>query len=256
MLLLAPSKTQNFDPVTPHPAATRPEFLAQSRVLITALARLDGPALAGLMDLSPGLTDQTLTKIGALAEEPDEAGAKPAIQTFTGEAFRSLDAASLDDADLQFAQAHLRILSGLYGVLRPFDLIRPHRLEMATRLAIGDAANLYGFWGDLVTASLDRDLAREQTPVVINLASDEYARVILKKRISAPWLDVQFKEETNGRLRSVAIHAKRARGLMARFILRERFTRAADLRAFSDSGYRFRSELSTEWAWVFSRPAV
>lgn len=254
MLLLAPSKGQTFAPIDPYPAAFQPEFDEQSGMLIEALARLDGPALAKLMQLSPALTEQTLDKIRALAT--DAAPARPALFAFSGEAFRSLDAASLNEADLQFAQAQLRILSGLYGVLRPFDLIRPHRLEMATRLAVGTAKNLYDFWGELVTASLNRDLAREETPVVLNLASDEYARVVQKKRLTAPWLDIQFKEESNGRLRSVAIHAKRARGLMARFILRERITRAADLRAFSDAGYRFRPELSTEWSWVFARPAT
>ena len=254
MLLLAPSKGQTFAPIDPHPTTFQPEFLEQSRMLIQALARLDKHALAGLMQLSPALTEQTLDKIQALAT--DAAPARPALFAFSGEAFRSLDAASLNEADLQFAQAQLRILSGLYGVLRPFDLIRPHRLEMATRLAVGTAKNLYDFWGELVTASLNRDLAREETPVVLNLASDEYARVVQKKRLTAPWLDIQFKEESNGRLRSVAIHAKRARGLMARFILRERITRAADLRAFSDSGYRFRPELSSEWSWVFARPST
>ena len=254
MLLLAPSKGQTFAPIDPHPTTFQPEFLEQSRMLIEALARLDKHALAELMQLSPTLTEQTLDKIQALAT--DAAPARPALFAFSGEAFRSLDAASLNEADLQFAQAQLRILSGLYGVLRPFDLIRPHRLEMATRLAVGTAKNLYDFWGELVTASLNRDLAREETPVVLNLASDEYARVVQKKRLTAPWLDIQFKEESNGRLRSVAIHAKRARGLMARFILRERITRAADLRAFSDAGYRFRPELSTEWSWVFARPAT
>ncbi len=254
MLLLAPSKGQTFDLVDPQPTATRPEFPEQSGMLIQALARLDGPALAGLMQLSPALTEQTLEKIRALAT--DAAPARPALFAFSGEAFRSLEAASLDAADLQFAQAQLRILSGLYGVLRPFDLIRPHRLEMATRLVVGSAKNLYDFWGELVTESLNRDLDREETPVILNLASDEYARVVQKKRLTAPWLDIQFKEESNGRLRSVAIHAKRARGLMARFILRERITRAADLRAFSDSGYRFRPELSSEWSWVFARPST
>ena len=254
MLLLAPSKGQTFAPIDPHPTTFQPEFPDQSGMLIQALARLDGPALAKLMQLSPALTEQTLDKIRALAT--DAAPARPALFAFSGEAFRSLDAASLNEADLQFAQAQLRILSGLYGVLRPFDLIRPHRLEMATRLAVGTAKNLYDFWGELVTASLNRDLAREETPVVLNLASDEYARVVQKKRLHAPWLDIQFKEESNGRLRSVAIHAKRARGLMARFILRERITRAADLRAFSDSGYRFRPELSSEWSWVFARPST
>lgn len=254
MLLLAPSKGQTFAPIDPHPTTFQPEFPDQSGMLIQALARLDGPALAKLMQLSPALTEQTLDKIRALAT--DAAPARPALFAFSGEAFRSLDAASLNEADLQFAQAQLRILSGLYGVLRPFDLIRPHRLEMATRLAVGTAKNLYDFWGELVTASLNRDLAREETPVVLNLASDEYARVVQKKRLTAPWLDIQFKEESNGRLRSVAIHAKRARGLMARFILRERITRAADLRAFSDAGYRFRPELSSEWSWVFARPST
>ena len=254
MLLLAPSKGQTFAPIDPHPTTFQPEFPDQSGMLIQALARLDGPALAKLMQLSPALTEQTLDKIRALAT--DAAPARPALFAFSGEAFRSLDAASLNDADLQFAQAQLRILSGLYGVLRPFDLIRPHRLEMATRLVVGTAKNLYDFWGEMVTESLNRDLAREETPVVLNLASDEYARVVQKKRLTAPWLDIQFKEESNGRLRSVAIHAKRARGLMARFILRERITRAADLRAFSDAGYRFRPELSSEWSLVYSRPAA
>ena len=254
MLLLAPSKGQTFAPIDPHPTTFQPEFPDQSGMLIQALARLDGPALAKLMQLSPALTEQTLDKIRALAT--DAAPARPALFAFSGEAFRSLDAASLNEADLQFAQAQLRILSGLYGVLRPFDLIRPHRLEMATRLAVGTAKNLYDFWGELVTASLNRDLAREETPVVLNLASDEYARVVQKKRLTAPWLDIQFKEESNGRLRSVAIHAKRARGLMARFILRERITRAADLCEFTGSGYRFRPELSSEWSWVFARPAA
>ena len=254
MLLLAPSKGQTFAPIDPHPTTFQPEFPDQSGMLIQALARLDGPALAKLMQLSPALTEQTLDKIRALAT--DAAPARPALFAFSGEAFRSLDAASLNEADLQFAQAQLRILSGLYGVLRPFDLIRPHRLEMATRLAVGTAKNLYDFWGELVTASLNRDLAREETPVVLNLASDEYARVVQKKRLTAPWLDIQFKEESNGRLRSVAIHAKRARGLMARFILRERITRAADLCEFTGSGYRFRPELSSEWSWVFARPAT
>ena len=254
MLLLAPSKGQTFAPIDPHPTTFQPEFPDQSGMLIQALARLDGAALAELMQLSPALTEQTLDKIRALAT--DAAPARAALFAFSGEAFRSLDAASLNEADLQFAQAQLRILSGLYGVLRPFDLIRPHRLEMATRLAVGTAKNLYDFWGELVTASLNRDLAREETPVVLNLASDEYARVVQKKRLTAPWLDIQFKEESNGRLRSVAIHAKRARGLMARFILRERITRAADLRGFSNAGYRFRPELSSEWSWVFARPAT
>ena len=254
MLLLAPSKGQTFAPIDPHPTTFQPEFPDQSGMLIQALARLDGPALAKLMQLSPALTEQTLDKIRALAT--DAAPARPALFAFSGEAFRSLDAASLNEADLQFAQAQLRILSGLYGVLRPFDLIRPHRLEMATRLAVGTAKNLYDFWGELVTASLNRDLAREETPVVLNLASDEYARVVQKKRLTAPWLDIQFKEESNGRLRSVAIHAKRARGLMGRFILRERITRAADLCEFTGSGYRFRPELSSEWSWVFARPAA
>ena len=126
MLLLAPSKGQTFAPIDPHPTTFQPEFPDQSGMLIQALARLDGPALAKLMQLSPALTEQTLDKIRALAT--DAAPARPALFAFSGEAFRSLDAASLNDADLQFAQAQLRILSGLYGVLRPFDLIRPHRL--------------------------------------------------------------------------------------------------------------------------------
>lgn len=255
MLILAPSKGQNFDPIALPQECSASEFLKQSKVLVSTLTLLDGTALAKLMRLSPALTDRTMVKIRDLVAESHEANAKPAVFTFDGEAFRSLDAASLRDADLQFAQERLRILSGLYGLLRPFDLIRPHRLEMATRLAVGKVKNLYAFWGDLVTESLNHDLAREEMPLVINLASDEYAKVVQKKQLQAPWLDIQFKEEKSGQLRGVAIHAKRARGLMARFVLHERITRVVDLRGFTGAGYRFRPELSTEWSWVFSRLA-
>ena len=251
MLLLAPSKGQTFAPIDPHPTTFQPEFPDQSGMLIQALARLDGPALAKLMQLSPALTEQTLDKIRALAT--DAAPARPALFAFSGEAFRSLDAASLNEADLQFAQAQLRILSGLYGVLRPFDLIRPHRLEMATRLAVGTAKNLYDFWGELVTASLNRDLAREETPVVLNLASDEYARVVQKKRLHAPWLDIHFKEESSGRLRSVAIHAKRARGLMARFAITGRIATPQQLEGFNLEGYAFAAGASSPERLVFRR---
>ena len=257
LFLLSPAKSLDYD--TPLPAGlphTLPAFVPQAQQLIAVLRDKSPQEIASLMSISDPLAALNVARYAAWRPRFTADNARQAVMAFNGDVYEGLQAPTLSPDELNWAQQHLAILSGLYGVLRPFDLIRPHRLEMATRLAVGTAKNLYDFWGELVTASLNRDLAREETPVVLNLASDEYARVVQKKRLTAPWLDIQFKEESNGRLRSVAIHAKRARGLMARFILRERITRAADLRAFSDSGYRFRPELSSEWSWVFARPST
>jgi cytoplasmic iron level regulating protein YaaA (DUF328/UPF0246 family) len=157
---------------------------------------------------------------------------------------------------LDFAQEHFRILSGLYGCLRPLDCIQPYRLEMATPLGNDCGTTLYAFWSERVTASINRALAREAHPMLINLSSAEYAKVIDKKRLNAPWLDILFQEEASGRRRTVATHAKRARGLMAAFCIRHRIEQPAMMQEFNESGYRFRPDLSTEWQWLFTRQAT
>ncbi len=254
MILLSPSKGQDFTPVDLPVAASEPVFAAESRRLIALLVQHDPAELAKLMALNPALAERTLNAIRAycLPETP----AKPALLAYCGEAFRAMGAGRYDRDDLLFAQRHLRILSGLYGCLRPLDLIRPHRLEMATRLAVDQARDLTAFWGRRITELLSRDLQAQAHPVLINLASEEYAKAVRKQALPAAWLDIQFKDEIDGKLRSVAVFAKRARGLMANFIIRNRLIRSEPLKAFTGLGYTYRPDLSTGDRWLFTRSAA
>ena len=254
MIILASSKGQQYRPGDAHPATTLPEFLPQTERLLEYLRNLSCDQLADLMHLSGPLAEQTLAQLHYLDIKNLSAAGNPALLTFSGVAFQTIDAQSCSDADLAFAQQHLRIVSGLYGILRPLDRIMPYRLEMGVPLANEQGKTLYAYWSELVTEHLNRALAAEQHPMVINLASNEYAKTVLQKHLQAPWLDIQFKEETKGRLQSVAVYSKQARGLMAGFALRERIVQPDDLKGFTGNGYRFRPDLSTEGLWLFSRP--
>lgn len=254
MIILASSKGQDFTPAATTPSPTLPEFFEQAHALIALLRHYSLPDLRSLMQVSQDLAAQTLARIHSFSLSRTPENSKPAILAFSGEAYRSLAAMDWTPEELRFAQDRIRILSGLYGSLRPLDLIQPYRLEMGTSLPNAQGKTLYPFWSDLVTASLNRAMAKERHPMLINLASNEYAKVVQKKRLHGPWLDIQFMEETNGRLKSVAVFAKRARGLMAGFCIRNRIERPEDLRHFTGSGYTFRPDLSNEHQWLFTRP--
>lgn len=251
MILLSPSKGQDFGPIGQSVATSEPVFTAESEALIRNLDQLDAACLQQLMTLSPALTERTRANIRALAA--GAALAKPALLAFNGEAFRAMNPKAYIADDLVFAQQQVRILSGLYGCLRPLDRIRPHRLEMATRLPVEQARDLYAFWGERITPLLNRELDGQAHPVLINLASEEYSRVVRKKQVHATWLDIHFKEESNGRLRSVAVFAKRARGLMTDFCIRNRITAPEGLKRFNGLGYIFRPDLSDDTGWLFTR---
>jgi len=254
MIILASAKGQDFTPAATMPSSTLPEFLDQVHQLITLLRHYSLSDLRILMHASQGLAEQTLTQIHSFSLSCTPENSKPAILAFSGEAYRSLAAIDWTQEDLTFAQDHVRILSGLYGSLRPLDLMQPYRLEMGTSLSNERGKTLYPFWSDLVTASLNRAMAMERHPILINLASNEYAKVVQINRLHSPWLDIQFMEETNGRLKSVAVYAKRARGLMAGFCIRNRIEHPEDLRHFTGNGYAFRPDLSNEYQWLFTRP--
>lgn len=254
MIILASAKGQDFTPAATAPSPTLPEFLDQAHQLIARLRHCSLPDLRTLMHVSQGLAEQTLGQLHSFSLSGSPENSKPAILAFSGEAYRSLAAMDWTPEDLMFAQDHLRILSGLYGSLRPLDLIQPYRLEMGTALPNARGKTLYPFWSDLVTASLNRAMAKEHHPVLINLASNEYAKMVRKNRLPWPWLDIQFMEETNGRLKSVAVYTKRARGLMAGFCIRNRIEHPEELQHFTGSGYTFRPDLSKEHQWLFTRP--
>jgi len=173
--------------------------------------------------------------------------------SFKGDVYGGIDADNYSADDFAFAQKHLRILSGLYGALRPLDLIQPYRLEMGTRLANNNGKNLYEFWGDQVTELINKDLENQETPLLINLASNEYFKVIKPKVLQVPVLTLNFKENKAGVYKTIGIHAKRARGLMTDFMIKNRVTDANQIKAFSDSEYVFNEGLSSEKEWVFSR---
>jgi hypothetical protein len=256
ILVLSPAKTQDFATPPPTELCTQPAFLAESARLVKLLRALDLPALAGLMGISDELAVLNRGRFAQWKRPFTRANAKQAVFAFAGDAYGGLQAAGLEPAELDFAQAHLRILSGLYGCLRPLDLIQPYRLEMKIRLGNPRGRDLYAFWGDRLTAALNRELDREPAPgagVLVNLASTEYFTALdpgaLKGRVLTP----VFQDWSRGAFQVVGFHAKRARGLMARFALRQRLDRPEGLQAFQAEGYGFTPEASTADRWVFRR---
>ncbi|MEL7053839.1 MAG: peroxide stress protein YaaA, partial [Cyanobacteria bacterium J06588_5] len=179
--------------------------------------------------------------------------AKQALLVFDGDVYKDIDVQNYDDDDLSFAQAHLRILSGLYGILRPLDLMQPYRLEMGTKLATDKGKNLYEFWGDRLANLINAELEKQPEPCLVNLASNEYFKSINRKALNAKVLNIAFKENKNGVYKIVAIYAKRARGMMVDFVIRNRIENPELMKGFDRDGYSFNAELSDENTWVFCR---
>lgn len=252
ILLIASAKKLDFArPVNP-PAPTQPALLKEARVLAGLLKAMDLRELAGLMALSDDLAALTAGRYRAWKPPFTPANARPALLAYAGDAYAALDAGSLDAADLAFAQDHLRILSGLYGLLRPLDLIQPYRLEMGARLANPRGADLYAFWREPLTRALRKDLKADPGPLV-NLASGEFFGALDAPALPGRIVTPVFEERSGRGFKVVSYHAKRARGLMGRFAIRGRLERAEDLKAFAGDGYGFVPEASTEDRWVFRR---
>lgn len=252
--LLSPAKNLNFDPVKDVPRATRPGLLKDTKELSGVTIDLSRADLKRLMGISDNLADLNYQRFQALQATGTGRGTKHAALAFNGDVYLGLDANTLSTDDLEFAQDHLRILSGLYGILRPLDAIEPYRLEMGTRLKNPRGRNLYEFWGDKVSGTLNKALREHDEKTIINLASNEYFSVVDKKMLSAQIITPVFKEEKDGKLRQLQFYAKRARGLMARYAIENRIEKAADLKAFSVDKYRFDPQGSTEDTWLFTRP--
>jgi len=254
ILILPASKTLDFATPAPKAGATQPEFLEDSARLVAELRALSPPALAKRMALSDKLAGQVFIYFQDWKRPFTTRNAKPAIQAYAGDLYDGLDAAALTESDLHFAQEHVRILSGLYGLLRPLDLMRPYRLEMGARMAAG---SLYTFWGERLTEALNMQLDREKAagrePVLLNLASEEYAKAIQPGALRGRMITPVFQEGQAGRYKVVSFFAKRARGTMARFIIQERLTDPEKLRRFREEGYRFAKDASSPERWVFRR---
>jgi uncharacterized protein len=256
LLLLSPAKSLNFE--TPAPKAvlkkaTQPLFTAQAATLIQHLQKKSASQVAALMDLSPALASLNVERYAAWVAQPLPAASKPAVLAFDGDVYGGLDASSLGAADLNWAQKHLVILSGLYGALRPLDHILPHRLEMGTALKTAAGNNLYAHWGEQLAEHLNERLADARTPTVVNLASVEYAQAALRPSLKARVIECRFEDWKDGRYKVISFFAKRARGLMARHAITSRATSPAALRGFTAQGYALDAPSSTPQHLVFQR---
>lgn len=255
LVLLSPAKTMATSPpsVLPpnSPTPTIPALLDETRLLVACGQALSVQDLAAGMKISPALAQQTAERFAAFSLPFTASNSVPALLAFGGEVYRGLDAASLSGADLAFAQEHLMILSGLYGVLRALDRMQPYRLEMGSRLQTPRGQGLYRFWGDRLTKHLRAQVARQEGGgVVLNLASAEYASALQLEALDAPVVTPIF-QEAGGRV--VAVHAKRARGRMARAVVQQRLESPAQLRDYTDEGYRLQAARSTASVWLFAR---
>ncbi|MBI1365622.1 MAG: peroxide stress protein YaaA [Alphaproteobacteria bacterium] len=254
LTLLSPAKNMNFDPAPGAPAATQPALLKEAVELATVAKKLSAKQIKKLMDLSDKLAELNYARFQAFRGDGGSNLAKQAALAFNGDVYLGLDAKTMSADDFAFAQTHLRILSGLYGVLRPLDAIEPYRLVMGAKLKNPRGKDLYAFWGDRIAKAINEAAAGHADPAVVNLASQEYFSAVDPKTLKGPVITPSFKEEKAGKLRSLQFYAKRARGLMARWIIDNRIDRASELSAFSAEGYALCKDLSDESTLVFTRP--
>ena len=249
--LISPAKRMNEGPAPDGLAHTLPQLMEDAARLMTTARRLTRPKIRALMGVNPALAAQNQARYQLLTPEVSPDNAKQAALLFNGDTYVGLEAAGFDAADMAFAQDHVRILSGLYGVLRPLDLIQPYRLEMGTRLSTRRGKDLYAFWGDRLTRVLRAELSDHEAPLVLNLASQEYFRAVPTRGLEV--LEFSFFEERDGELKQISFFAKKARGMMARYVVKNRVTQPEALRSFDGAGYGFRPDLSSDTRWVYSR---
>lgn len=253
LTLLSPAKSMDFSPIPEGLATTEPRFEKEIEVLMKRCKRLSVRSLRELMDLSEPLAQLNRERFQAMRLPFTPVNAKPCLFAFQGDVYKRLDAASLSKSDLDWSQDHLRILSGLYGLLRPLDLIQPYRLEMGTRLSNTRGKNLYEFWGDRLVDALNAEHLERPTAAVLNLASNEYVKAVPRKRLEPPMVTAVFQEIRDGRPRTIGFSAKKARGMMARFVVRNRIEEPDALKDFDEEGYGFRTDLSDADRLIFTR---
>ncbi len=256
LAVLSPAKSLDFKTPPVTKKFSTPQFVEESSLLIQKLRRLSPADLSKLMRLSPKLAELNHDRFAQWQDSFNRDNAKQAALAFSGEVYLGLQAGNYSERDFTWAQKHLRILSGLHGVLRPLDLIQPYRLEMGTELKTRRGNNLYAFWGDRVTKEINASLAQLGQKYLINLASNEYFSVLQPENIEGRVINVQFKDLKNGTYRFMSYYGKRARGLMASYMVKERVTTLKALRAFDWQGYAYSPEQSSENDWVFLRDRV
>jgi len=253
LMVISPAKTLDFETPPTTERFTQPQFLDHSQELIAQLRELTPAQIGELMHLSDKLSGLNAARFGSWTPAFTPKNAKQALLAFKGDVYTGLDAETLKDADLDYAQQHLRMLSGLYGLLRPLDLMQPYRLEMGTKLANTRGKDLYAFWGNRISEWLNEALAEQGDDVLLNLASNEYFSAVKRPALKARIIDTEFRDQKNGQYKIISFYAKKARGMMSRFVIAERIDNPEHLKQFDMQGYRFSKELSNADKLVFLR---
>lgn len=252
LMVVSPAKTLDYESPLATERYTQPDYLDDACELIDQLKELEPHQISNLMSISDKLGQLNADRFRNWHTPFSPANARQAVLAFKGDVYTGLEAETFSDQDFEFAQQHLRILSGLYGLLRPLDLMQPYRLEMGTRFENRRGKDLYAFWGSKITDELNRLLASDDG-VLVNLASNEYFRSVRKKDLNARLVTPQFKDWKNGQYKMISFYAKKARGLMSRYAIQNGITQADDLKGFDLEGYRFSAEDSDRDNWVFLR---
>lgn len=252
-ILLSPAKTLDFEQSAPIDATTQPEFQKEVKQLVGILRKYSEHEIAELMNVNPDLAHLNYQRYQDFEDTFTEENAKQALFAFKGDVYDGLDATSLSEDDVHFAQEYVRILSGLYGVLRPLDLMQPYRLEMSTKLANPNGDDLYKYWGKNITDKLNNDIQQDGDDFVLNLASKEYFKVIQPKKLHVPVISPAFKEAKGDQYKVIALYAKKARGLMTRYVIRNGITTKEGIKSFMEEGYAYNEKLSTDKEPVFTR---
>lgn len=253
LLVISPAKTLDFETPAVVETASQPAYLDQSAILIEQLKQFSVNDIASLMTLSDKLAGLNLARYESWSVPFDTDNAKQAVLAFKGDVYTGLDADTLDQQGFDYAQAHLRILSGLYGVLKPLDLIQPYRLEMGTKLTNPRGKDLYEFWGGQLKDAIEAEPALTDDGILVNLASNEYFKALQPKKMRARIITPIFKDSKNGQYKIISFYAKKARGLMSRFIIDNQITDVEQIKGFDREGYRFSAEQSKGDDWVFIR---
>lgn len=253
LIVVSPAKTLDYESPSKTDIATQPDYLEHSQRLINRLRQYSALDIAELMKVSMKIADLNVDRYADWKKPFTEKNAKQALLAFKGDVYTGLAAESFNKTDFKFAQEHLRILSGLYGLLRPLDLMQAYRLEMGTRLENDRGKNLYEFWGSTITEGLNQQLAKLKTEYLINLASNEYFKSVKQKELNGQIITPAFKEKKNGDFKMIGIYAKKARGMLSRFIIQNRLSDPEDIKTFNEEGYRFNKSLSKGNNWVFTR---
>ncbi|MEN0005118.1 MAG: peroxide stress protein YaaA [Bacteroidota bacterium] len=252
LFVISPAKTLDYEVTTPE-QHTMPRLLHQSKKLVSILKKKSAKGLAELMDISEPLAIENERRYKSYDPAFQDNIAKQALMVFKGHVYQGLQAEDFDAEDVKYAQQHLRILSGLYGLLRPLDLMQPYRLEMGTKLETSKGKNLYAFWDDEITKLLNEDLQSLEQETVINLASKEYFKAVKPKQLQGKVIHIDFKELRGDKYKIISFFAKVARGQMCRFAIKNKVHQAEELKQFQEDNYVFNPDLSDETNWVFTR---